>query len=176
MTASVRFLRHTVLLVALVALTTVAAFGQESPVCDGVVSSGEYQVESDYGPMSLHASFGPEKIYLAVVGKTNGWVAVGLGSKVMDGATILMGYVTDGKEAFTVQRGVRHSHRDATAEGILAHAMSESGGTTTMELVLNRADFIKSDQTTLDLIYAEGISDNFVYYHMFRGSTALKIP
>jgi hypothetical protein len=42
--------------------------------------------------------------------ETTGWIGVGLGSSKMDGATIFMGYVKDGKPVFSQQKGSGHTH------------------------------------------------------------------
>jgi len=47
---------------------------------------------------------------VAVSAVTEGWVGIGLGSQVMAGAWIFMGYVKDGQGVFSEQRGEGHSH------------------------------------------------------------------
>lgn len=149
------------------------AAAQSHPVADGSVESGEYGVEKQDGAIRLYASFDAEKIYLAVVGRTTGWVAVGADSARMDGAKIFMGYFADGKEGFSTQAGSRHRHSESAGFSALSHAVRESNGTTTMEIVLDRRAFLEPGQTTLDVIYALGSSDTFRQYHSTRGSTRL---
>lgn len=170
-----RRIRSLLTIVVLASVAIVPVSGQTKPVTDGTVMAGEYKIEHVDGPVRLLASFDASHIYLAIVGKTEGWVAVGVGSSRMDGAHIFIGYVANGKEAFSVQRGVRHSHRQSAEDGVLAHALAEAGGSTTMELVLERSAYLGASDQSLDVIYAIGNADSFVRYHAFRGATQLNI-
>ena len=114
-----------------------------------------------------------------MVGVTDGWVAFGLGSQKMDGATIFIGYVgADGKVQFKPQAGRGHRHQDTTADvtaTIVKYAMTDTGGKTTLEVELNPASYIKAGQTVLDMIYAVGTDKSFVPAHMFRGAIELTL-
>lgn len=158
---------------ALLAAAGVAA--QTTPTADGVVGQGEYAVEKTEGAIHLYASFDATKIYLAVTGDTTGWVAIGVDSLRMDGAKIFMGYFANGKQYFTSQVGVRHSHRETSDFSALSHAVGESNGTTTLEIVLDRSTYLEAGQTTLDVIYAMGSADSFGQYHTQRGATKLNV-
>jgi hypothetical protein len=148
-----------------------------APVVDGVVNLGEYAFTKDFGPLALSVSRTADTLFLAVVGKTTGWVGVGTGAQRMDGATIFIGFVdNDGKVQFKPQVGQGHTHNDTTQEvmnTITASSMKESGGATTLELALKSAAYIAKDQDSLDLIVAVGAEDSFSPHHMFR--TALSI-
>jgi len=157
-------------------LATIAPVsGQSTPVIDGVANAGEYSVEHADGPVHLYASVDADTLYLAIVGEEEGWVSVGVGSSHMDGAIIFMGYVGNGKEAFTVQKGVDHFHYKYETTGVRAHAMTRSGNSMTMELALDRSAFPGADGTSLDVIYAVGHYDSFVIYHNFRGTARLEL-
>lgn len=158
---------------ALVSAGSVTA--QTNPTADGVISPGEYSSDSVDGPVHLFFRFDSTRIYLAVEGRTNGWVAIGLNSRRMNGAQIFMGYLSNGRSEFSTQAGVRHSHSESSDFAAVEHGIGESGSTTTMELVLDRASFLDPGQSTLDVIYALGGSDSFRQYHSFRSSTSLPI-
>ena len=162
-----------VAVVALVSVGNVSA--QANPTADGVISPGEYSNESVDGPVHLYSRFDSTRIYLAVEGRTSGWVAIGLSSRRMNGAQIFMGFVSNGRPEFSTQAGARHSHSESSDFAAVEHGIGESGGTTTMELVLDRASFLGPAQSTLDVIFALGSSDSFRQYHSFRSSTSLRI-
>jgi hypothetical protein len=148
-------------------------------VVDGVVNPNEYSVSQDFGQMSLYVNRTADALSVAVVGSTTGWVAIGLGSLRMDGSTILMGYVdAAGKVAFKPQAGQGHTHQDAGQDvqsTVISYAIKEAGGKTTLEVALKPSAYIKTGQSELDLIYAQGNEDSFTPKHMFRGAVAIKL-
>jgi hypothetical protein len=149
------------------------------PVVDGVVNPNEYSFSKDYKDLVLYVNRTADSLTIAVVGVTDGWVALGLGSQKMDGATIFIGFVdASGKVQFKPQTGRGHSHRDPTADvnsTIVKYAMKDVGGKTTLEVELNPASYIKAGQTALDMIYAVGTDKSFVPGHMFRGSIGITL-
>jgi hypothetical protein len=164
-----------------------AAFGQakslaittNKTVVDGVVNAVEYSFTQDFGELSVSVNRTADALYIAVVGKTTGWVSLGLGSMKMDGSTIFMGFVgADGKVQFKAQAGTGHAHKDAGAdvEGtIISSQIKETAGVTTMEVALRPAAYIKSGQAALQIIYAEGTEKSFIPRHMKRGALSLAL-
>jgi hypothetical protein len=156
------------------------AVGTAKPVIDGVVKAGEYTWTQQFDTITLYASRTADTLSLAVVGSTTGWVAVGLGSLKMNGATIFMGFVgADGKVQFKPQSGNGHRHVDAkepsVADSIVSYQIKEAGGKTTLEIALKAADYVKSGQAALDVIFAVGEDKSFTPYHSSRGSVSLKL-
>jgi hypothetical protein len=181
--------RFSILLLSLVlfiALGT-AVFGQaktlaittNKTVVDGVVNPAEYSFTQNFGDLSLYVNRTADALYLGVVGNTTGWVSVGLGSLKMDGATIFIGYVgADGKVQFKPQAGSGHAHKDVGGDisgTIISFAMKESGQTTTLELALKPAAYIKDGQSALQIIYAAGTEKSFIPRHMLRGALSLAL-
>jgi hypothetical protein len=163
----------------LLALGAVSGFAQSlavtanTTVVDGVVNAGEYSFTKAYGPLTLSASRTDGTLFLALTGTTSGWVALGLGSQKMNGATIFMGFVgDDGKVQFKPQYGSGHSHKDAAA-AIISYAIKEAGGTTTIEIALDAKEYLKGN--ALDLIMAMGADKSFVSYHSYRNAVSLKL-
>ena len=81
-------------------------FGQAKPLAlssnkiaiNGVVKSSDYSFSQTYDGLTLHVNRTSSVLDVAVVADTTGWVAVGLGSLTMDGATIFRGFIgSDGK-------------------------------------------------------------------------------
>jgi hypothetical protein len=165
----------------LLALGAAAGFAQSlavttnKTVVDGVVHPDEYSFTQASGPLTLYASRTATTLNLALTGTTSGWVAVGLGSLKMNGATIFMGFVgNDGKVQFKPQAGSGHSHKDTTA-AVISYAITTAGDTTTMEISLKASEYVKSGQSSLDLIFAMGEDKSFVSYHSYRGALSLKL-
>jgi hypothetical protein len=75
-------------------------------------------------------------LYLAVSAPTTGWVGLGLGSQVMDGALIYMGYVDNGKPVFSEQKGRGHSHAPVAQTKADQSAVASKDGRTVIEFHL----------------------------------------
>jgi hypothetical protein len=148
-------------------------------VVDGVAHPNEYSFSQAFGPLTLSANRTADTRYLAVAGKTSGWVAVGLGSLKMNGATIFMGFVDgDGKVQFKAQAGAGHTHTDAAKSvtgTVISSAITEAGGTTILEIALKAGAYITSGQPALDLIFALGEGKSFTPVHSYRNATSLKL-
>ena len=152
----------------------------KAPTVDGVVNAGEYTYMHDFDhKLTLYASRTADTLYFGVVGQTDGWVSVGLGSQKMDGAVILIGFVdTDGKVSFKTEIGKGRRHVDAPPDvsaAVTSYAMKQDGGTTTLEVAIKAAGFIKTGQSSLDVIYAIGKARNLTSYHVYRGATSLPL-
>jgi hypothetical protein len=176
MKRSFRFILIAVLLtgVGVLSFAQGLAVGTAKPVVDGVIDAAQYGYTQDFGQMTLYFQRTADTLYVGVVGKTAGWVAVGLDSMKMDAAPIFMGFVQDGKAQFTTQMGRGHSHQEAATSSVISYAMKEQGGTTVLEVALKASQYIAADQKELDAIYAIGPAKNFSAYHSFRG--AMKVP
>jgi len=109
------------------------------PTVDGKVEPGEYahqvSVINDTATVSW-SSDGGGGLFLAVAAPTTGWVGLGLGSQVMDGAWIFMGFVKDGTAVFSEQRGNGHTHRPVEANRADHWAVAQAGGWTVVEFHL----------------------------------------
>ncbi len=163
-----------------------AAFAQDrldvssrQPTVDGTITPNEYTYSHEFdGQMTLYVSRTPTTLYLAVVGTTTGWVAVGIGQR-MDGADIFMGYVKGGKAFFNrPQLGRGHFHHDAPAEiknTLEKYALREKGGKTTLEVALKASPYIRKGRSSLDLIFAVGDQASFSQYHSYRNLTSLTL-
>jgi len=150
------------------------------PSVDGVVKDGEYTFTHDFDDkLTLYASRTEDTLYFAVAGHTEGWVSVGLGTKKMDGSVILMGFVDpDGKVSFKTEIGKGRRHVDAPPDisaDVISYAMKQEGGTTTLEVAVKAAPFIKQGQSSLDVIFAIGKDRSFTKYHSYRGTTSLAL-
>ncbi|HUX12138.1 MAG TPA: hypothetical protein VMW87_03870 [Spirochaetia bacterium] len=170
--------RISLLVVVSILAAGVAAFAQNIvPKVDGTVEPSEYaQTYTDNGVV-ISSQVTPDRIYMAITAPGDGWVALGLGSSVMNGATIFMGYVdTNGKPEITVQKGRFHTHSEFSGETPIAQAVGESNGKTTLEIAINRADFLDAGQKTMNYIFAYNKSaKDFRTRHTFRNSSTLKI-
>ena len=146
------------------------AVGTAAPVVDGVIDAAQYTYTLDLGQMTLHFQRSGDTLYIGVVGKTTGWVAVGLGGR-MNASPIFIGYFADDKAQLRADMGMGHSHQAAQAQNqaaVSAWDVKEQGGLTTLEIALTGA--ILQGQKDLNVIYSMGPSDNFTSYHSFRGA------
>lgn len=145
------------------------------PVVDGVASPGEYGQSLTKGNITLHYSFTGDKVFLAVTGRTKGWVAVGVGSRRMDNAAIYMGYFKD-KGEFTEQIGKGHTHGDNPGTpAVISWIVKEEGNFTTLELVLERSSVLEPGKTDLDIILAMGGADSFRGSHSSRSADTIAV-
>ena len=109
---------------------------------DGQIVAGEYPgsfLDPTTG-MEVFLVHDGENMTIGLVSPGLGWVAIGFGPPgvLMDGANILIGYVTPASTVLSDDFGVGFQHTADTALGgqddILAKAGSEAGGRTTLEL------------------------------------------
>lgn len=182
MKSSVLFSCAVILLLALVGAAGFAqnlAVTTNKTVIDGAVKADEYSFTKQFDSLTLYANRTKDVLSLAIVGDTTGWVSVGLGSLKMDGAKIFMGFVgNDGKVQFKTLAGTGHRHTDApkdVVDSLSAYAIKEADGKTTLEFSVVPADYIKTGQSALDIIYAVGEDKSFIPRHSFRGALSLKL-
>jgi hypothetical protein len=142
---------------------------------DGVISAKEYSLTTGGTDMQLSLSWIADTLYIGVTGQTAGWVAVGLGSPVMDTSIMYLGYVSGDKTSLKVQQGARHGHGDVDANAPLKYAMKEANGRTVMEIAVKAAWFIAQGQKELEVILALGGADSFTAMHRSRYSTVVSL-
>ena len=116
-----------------------------------------------------------DALYVAVSANTTGWVAIGLGSTRMAGATIFIGYVSQGALQLKVHRGVAHTHTDMTSDVILLSAAKEEGGRTTIEMKLKPSAFTPANAKDIPAIVAFGGADSFVAMHVYRSPLTVSL-
>ncbi len=118
-------------------LSLAAMCGWATPKVDGKLVPGEYahtlSVIYDTATVSWTAD-SRGGLYLAVSAPTTGWVGIGLGAVIMDGAHIFMGFVKDGKPTISEQVGVGHTHDASPAAWADASAVDQGAGVTTLEV------------------------------------------
>ena len=155
--------------------TLTVATTTTKPTIDGVIAKGEYGTPMVVANTTIAVARSADVLSVAVSAQTQGWVAVGLGSNRMDGATIFIGYVAGGKLQLKIQQGRGHSHSDLTSDAIIASAGKEVDGWTTIELALKPAAFIVKGQKELPFIVAYGTADSFFALHAGRWTGTVKL-
>lgn len=166
----------------LVAAAIGAVFAQTSagrkaaPVADGVMKDGEYRLVQSFADIKLGLYFSADgkTLHAAIEAPTTGWVAVGLGSQVMNGAYIVLGAYSNGKGIVTEQQGFGHGHADQTVKMVSSSAVSETGGKTVMEFAIPAAQFVRGSVLQLALSY--GATDNFSERHVKHVSGEIPLP
>lgn len=169
--------------VALIALVFFASMGmaaaqdikpsQTSPVADGVFGASEYGFVQDYRGMRLGVSLSQDgsTLNLAIEAPTSGWVAIGLGTTVMNGAYIVMG-VDSGTPQVIEQMGQGHSHGE-TANKVLKSAVKSANGRTVLEFSIPAAGFVTGN--ALQLILAYSNSADLRSRHTAHASVVLSV-
>jgi hypothetical protein len=143
---------------------------------DGTIAADEYSFSAsfDRDRLKLYLNLNDDGLFVGITAETRGWVGVGFGSLEMNRATILVGYVKGPEEAFRIDDGRGHTHSRGDQSLELGHDLSEEGRSTTMEVHLDAAQYIKPGQTALQVIVAYGNADSFRPIHRFK--TAQRIP
>lgn len=147
--------------------------GTVRPVIDGTIVKGEYQISQELDLCTLYLSRTADTRYIGYLGDAQGWGAVGLGTLRMDGSTILIGSVIDGKSQFQMQFGGGHRHYDGVPKEVentvRSYAIKQHAGSLIMEIALKANAYIKDGQRALSLIYATGDGASFSTMHVARG-------
>lgn len=122
---------------AAAAFLVAAAFSWALPRVDGRVTTGEYarSVSLVYGDATVYyESDSAGGLYVAVSATTNGWVGIGLGSVVMNGAHIFMAHFKSGQPVISEQVGEGHGHHPSEVAWADQGAVAVDGGVTTLEI------------------------------------------
>jgi uncharacterized membrane protein YozB (DUF420 family) len=153
---------------------------------DGTISSGEYDHKASFsgGAFELHWKVSGDTILVAMVGRTTGWVAIGLEpTLMMKDADMIAGWVDSrGKPGVLdcYSTGPNGPHPPDTSfsppgtNDIAQYGGSESAGTTTIEFTRllrtgDRYDHAIPANGTLSFIWALGPGDDFNFQHLSRG-------
>ncbi|MFX1512557.1 MAG: DOMON domain-containing protein [Promethearchaeota archaeon] len=171
--------------------TPILAQNTEDNVLDGLISDNEYQNNASFSDeiFQLFWTIINDEIYLGLVGKTKGWVTLGIDPEVrMKGADMLFGMVANNGQVFTQDAYSRveigSDHPPDTELGgtndILEYNGTESSDTTTIELkrYLTTGDEYDKDipaNGTLKIIWAIGGEDDFETVHVQRDNGLLNI-
>jgi len=158
---------------------------------DGVISSGEYSKQAvfDNGNYKLLWEFEGNKVFMAIVAKTPGWVAVGFNpSTVMANADMVFGLVGDQGTTAQVSdewsSGIFGPHSPDVSQGgksdILSFAGKRTGDTVVFEFsrLLNTGDkFDKVIPTSgkFKIIWAYGPSLQLTAKHTKAGSATIQM-
>ncbi len=164
----------------------------EGATLDGTVSSGEYDHKASFsdGAFELHWKISGDTARMAIVGRTSGWVAIGLSpTLMMKDADMIVGWV-DAKGNI----GIMDCHAPEPTDvhppdtsfappgtnDLLEHGAAQAGGTTTVEFtrLLNTGDRYDNpipSEGTLDFIWALGPDDNINSKHVSYGKASINI-
>ena len=146
-----------------------------APKIDSTIAAKEYAVSAGDDTFGTSLSWIGDTLYVSVIAKTTGWVAVGLGSTRMSGAIMYMGFVKGAETQMKVQVGAGHAHSDTAKNAPLQYKMTETGGTTVLEVALKASEFIVGGQKTIDMIVAYGGSDSFISMHRAKAAVSFTL-
>jgi len=145
------------------------------PEIDGTITKDEYPIVIDLKKVKVYLSRTDKMLSFAIAAESNGWVALGFNSNVMDKARMVLGYVKDGKQEVTEQIGAGHKHKDAETKILTQSVLTEDKTTTIFEGAMEINSILTKDQKTLDIIAAIGSSDNFTSIHSFRKAYSIDL-
>ncbi len=163
-----------------------------SSTLDGTISPGEYDHKAVFGggDFEVHWKVSGETIHMAMVGRTAGWVAIGLSpTQMMKDADMLAGWVDSRGKAGILDcysTGPNGPHPPDTSfsppgtNDIAEYGGSESAGRTTIEFTRllrtpDRYDHTILANGTLSFIWALGPGDDFNFQHLNRGYGTINI-
>jgi hypothetical protein len=148
-----------------------------APALDATVVTGEYSVMYDFPRLDLYLSRTAGHLHAAVVADTRGWVAVGLGSHLMDGSRIMFGFVVDRGPVFVEQVGTDHEHTDTEQPLQAEAAVGEVGRRTTLEVRVPWAavEPLLQDDVLLPVITAYGTQDSLTQIHRFQRTVVARL-
>lgn len=180
-------MKNLIIFILLISILSSFVLAQEkptsSPKIDGKLSPNEYQNYASFsnGEFRIFWSIIEDEVYILMIGKTKGWVALGINPTVKAGnADYIIGYVTDKEvkvlDYFAPEAHVRHT-LDTKLEGkndILEFAGSEDKEFTYIELKRKLStkdkydkDFPKSGK--LNIVWALGPNDDPSSKHIKAG-------
>ena len=128
----------------------------------------------DFDNAELKWTVEGEKLVISFEAETKGWVAVGLGSSRMDGATIFIGYDKRGEAFFEEHQGAGHFHRKSAVQRPVEYELTETDGVTIMKFSIAKSDFVSQGMKELPVIVAYGARDNFSSMHRYYSRTVLE--
>lgn len=163
----------------------------DEPDLDGIISEGEYDFKGSFGEgtiVEVHWKVDGDNISIGLVGKTSGWVSIGIGySQAMADSDMIFGWVeNDGtvKVVDAYSTGPTGPHPADTDLGgtddILSFGGKESEGKTVIEFVRKLDTGDDRDNPiptngTIKIIWATGNSDNFNSIHSSVGYGTIEI-
>jgi hypothetical protein len=163
---------------------------EQQIVLDGVISNGEYTFNSTFadGDYTLYWENIGNEIYIGIVGKTSGWVALGIDPVLMmQDADMIFGWINNTDDVIVVDAfatGLTGPHPPDTDLGgtddILEFNGTETNEVTTIEFkrLLSTEDEYDKDipsTGTIKILWAFGASDSFGEQHIKRGSAQLTL-
>ena len=146
---------------------------------DGRVSPGEYpnSIQALDGVANIaYAADGQGGWYFALTIQTTGWIGMGLGSHVMDGASIFMGFVRNGKAVFSEQKGIGHTHKPSTVKLADQSATGFKDGFTTIEFHIKAKDLPFQGKTFNYIVAFADMADLTSFHEDNESSGTITLP
>ena len=145
------------------------------PVADASVGTAEYSYKIEQNGMvfSLSLSADGTVLYVALDAPASGWVAVGLGSRKMNGAFMVLGYDDKGATAISEETGKGHRHTANDRQILTSQAVKEQNGHTVLEFSVPVAPYIKDGK--IDALFAWSKRDKFSAMHSKYAATTVPV-
>ncbi|UCG03846.1 MAG: hypothetical protein JSW11_07645 [Candidatus Heimdallarchaeota archaeon] len=161
-----------------------------TPNIDGIIGTDEYisEISLSGGDYKLYWQIEGDTIFLGMVGKTTGWVAIGFDPTLaMQDADMIFGWVLSNSSVIIIDAfstGPNGPHPADTDLGgnsdISAYNGTEESGNTIIEFsrLLTTGDQYDNDipsSGTYNIIWALGNTDDFGLKHIQRGSATINL-
>ncbi len=146
------------------------------PNADGTIQLEEYSFSKKSNGAVLYFSLSSDHaiLYAAIDSPTEGWAAIGLGSKKMNGSYIVIGSKNNGKISIQEETGKSFWHHSKNSKKILlTQAVNEKDGRTILEFSVSAKQFIQKD--VLKCIAAWSTNDSFKSKHLKHFSLQITI-
>ena len=166
-------------IISIVSLLIIGGALWATPAVDGAVGQGEYPYAIKVLDGSVTISYAPDRqggLYLAVSAAATGWVGLGLGSHVMDGAYIFMGYVRDGQAVFSEQQGSGHRHAASPEHRADQSAVGLQGGVTTIEFHIPADKLPFADKNCNFIVAYADAADLSTFHEDNETGGTIKLP
>ena len=167
-------MKHRIALVFIFAVFALGVSWAQDPIVDGTVQSSEYKYVQSKDGMNLGAKLSADgkTLFLSITAKTSGWVSVGTGSAKMDGAFMVIGYVTGSTPNLLYQLGKGHAHSATSPSDVTAKVVETAAGTT-LEVSLPAGKYVKGGEA--DILVAYGKQDEVRGRHAGRAAFKAKL-
>lgn len=148
----------------------------KAPAADGILGAGEYAYVGEHNGLRLGLSLSADgaTLHAGIEAPGAGWVAVGLGTKVMNGAYMILAAEDKGQAVISEELGKGWSHAPSGIRKLLAQAVRESGERTTLEFSVPVREFVKDGRLELILAFNRG-SDSLRAKHTGRAQVGFAI-
>ncbi|MBE6349255.1 MAG: hypothetical protein E7062_00680 [Spirochaetaceae bacterium] len=142
---------------------------------DGILSEGEYSEVITNGDFSVAMALSQDEkiLYCAVSSNAQGWIALGLGSKLIDDTFMVKAFRKGDNQYINETMGIGFQQID-TANQLLAFYIAKEDGVTTLEFALPAKNYLKHNQ--VQFVAASSSSQYFRHIYTKKAGGVFVFP